>query len=197
MSTPGAADDKVILAARRVAVRCGRAWGMRPDELLGAAWEGARKNPERSHIAAYRGCIDYLIWQNRGWSPTRKNPNALRIQTCVFREPERGGTISADAAPEPPARPPDPLTRVLELWADTRHQRVHWTPRQRVVVYLYAVEEMTMREIAAAFGVTESAVSTCVKLVLRAMSVDPRVIEDTSHARGISRRKHSTEEGDR
>lgn len=152
-----------------------RKWGNRRDwrELFGACWEGVQKAASRGatheHLlrhAAHMQAVTYLHWtDNGGWGPgpRKRNTRILPLATALRDRPgcEDDG-VYGRLEPAVTDRP-NPDRRMLSLWCETRSDRADWPLRKRVMVYLYAVEQMSLGEIGKAFGVG----ANCVHALIR------------------------------
>ena len=137
-------------ACKRLAAR----WGRRRDwrEFWGLAWVGVSR-------AAARGVPD----RHLATAACRDVIDVLRVESPTAARP-RGGPVRPPAAPLPdglatPERPDPPERRLAELWADTRRDRAALGPRVRLWLCLWLVEGWTQAEVAAAWGVSNAAVS--------------------------------------
>lgn len=100
-------------------------------------------------IAGFRGCLDEFRNVLGGRSKWR--PTVYSID----------GELDGDAVPETCygyEQRPDWLTRLVDLWGETRGLRVGLPVRSRVWLYLCCVEGWSQAELAEVWGVSEQAV---------------------------------------
>lgn len=147
--------DLAEQAAKEHAGKFGGEW----REYYGAAWEKAAgcKGDEPAVVltAARRGIIDSYRDQEK----TRRKNRQTPYQFFEDKGRDEGGEGRGENASlwvEDHRRPDDPRAAMLREWADAKPQRAGWGLRARVVVYLYAVEGLTMKEVGDALGFSES-----------------------------------------
>jgi hypothetical protein len=151
--------DPAVSMAVQIARRYGRRYGVDPAELLGAAWEGTRSVAPGSPALYYRvaaaGGIGRYVRHLLGKPGSPRS--RYRPLTNVV------GVDDADVNPIAPEYTPDPQDRIQTLWEETRPQREGWSWRTRIILYLFAVEQMSYPEIGAAFGISRFTVAGSVR----------------------------------
>lgn len=157
-------DTKIVRLAEESAQYLTKRWGNRHDwrQILGACWEGIQRAIQRGAThefvlrkAAHDAAATYLTWDGRGgWG---RNHHGRPRRLLPVSTVSHGGSDDDDGLPgslQPPTCDRhNPDRRLLSLWCETRAERSAWPLRKRVMVYLYTVEGLTMKEIGAAFGV--------------------------------------------
>lgn len=147
-------DIDPLTAAALVSRRLERKYGriVEPGELLGPAWEGAARYPAFPVLAARNACLSYLRGRDGRRGRGRAELGRLTLlpsQSAGVAQAMRG-IVSRDDAGDSPT--------LLGLWCQGVEARAAagWSWRDRVMVYLYAVEGLCLAEAGGTFGLTTS-----------------------------------------
>lgn len=158
-------------------------------EVLGATWEAAARHPANAFPAAVYAALGYV----RDRDQRRRRRKQVPVSNCPA---VRDGWTIEHCAVWGTAEPAAPVSRPAPaaLWADARPQRAGWTWRQRVMVYLMAVEGWALADVARCWGVSNNAVSKGLAPVLpagalRRLDAD-RKTTNPAKARKRGRRRH-------
>lgn len=153
-------------AARGRSDRMGWGRGDRRD-WLGTAWERIERSRRRGVLSSFSGavfvgvaaCVDRLRAESR-WDRIRGvRRDAGRVSIGSHDDDDRSDSLH-------PAAAEDGEARVYRLWGETRPDRSGLELRTRVMLYLWAVERWTKRDVAESFGLSESSVSSVMNSVV-------------------------------
>lgn len=189
--------DDVLQAATVAARRFAGRRGDDPRNWVGVAWERLHHANRRGVLSSFGGavfvgtaaCVDRLRAES-GWVRRLGCVRSWESIDCHDDDDRSDGFH--------PLAPDDSETRVYRLWGETRRLRVvsGMTLRDRVMLYLWAVERWTKKDIADSFGFTESVVSLALSSVVPTGLRHPEKDADqkawvTSRSRKLKRRERA------
>lgn len=137
-------------------------------DFVGAAWGGIRR--ARAAGQTRTGNLFQTAWFDVVTQLRHETEHRKVVKTVQFVCFENGVDFgakgygrafdSSHSIPDHRSDPTDTLpVRLLRFWCETRKYRLQMPMRERIVVYLWAVEGLTMKEIGATLGLSASRIS--------------------------------------